>query len=57
MEQVDPRNQQIFQKICDLVAHPDFTQGQTNFIEAHAHKFNEDEENKHEYYQLHQEYV
>ena len=28
-----------------------------NFINSNSHKFSEDEENKHEYFQLHQDYI
>ena len=50
-------NQEIFAKICDLVIDPEFNEGQVNFFSKHCSKFTDDEENRHDYKDIHEEYI
>jgi hypothetical protein len=40
-----------------LITHADFTEGQVQFFSANCEKFADDEENKHEYKEIHEEYI
>ena len=51
------KNQQIFKEITELVTEADFTKGQLDFFETNCQAFTDDEENKHEYKELHEEYI
>ena len=52
------KNDQIFEKISDLVKSGDFNSQILEFIKKFANKFNsEEEENTHEHFQLHKDYM
>jgi di/tripeptidase len=52
------KNEQIFEKISDLVKSSEFNSQVLEFIQKFANKFNsEEEENSHEHYQLHKDYM
>jgi len=40
-----------------LITHTDFTEGQVQFFSASCEKFTDDEENKHAYKEIHEEYI
>jgi hypothetical protein len=44
----------IYLKICDAVVDPDFNEGQMNFFTMNCSIFTNDEENKHEYKDIHE---
>lgn len=50
-------NKDIYQKICEAVVDPDFNEGQMNFFTKNCLKFTDDEENRHEYKEIHEEYI
>jgi len=49
--------QEIFDHISDLIAQEDFIEAQETFMEANCKAFEDDEENKHEYKQIYEEYL
>ena len=56
MESEDVLNK-IFGTISDIIAEEEFSNGQTDFYIKNCKVFNEDEENKHEYMKIFEEYV
>ena len=56
MESEDVLNK-IFSTICEIIAEEEFSNGQTDFYIKNCKVFNEDEENKHEYMKIFEEYV
>ena len=51
------RNSEIFGLICNLITAEDFQTGQVNFFEKNCQVFTDDEENKHEYKNIHESYI
>ena len=51
------KNREIYEKISQLILEEEFHQGQMNFFNKNCHAFSEDEENKHEYKDIHEEYI
>ena len=51
------KNQEIFKEIIELVTQADFTEGQMDFFRKNCQVFEDNEENKHEYKELHEEYI
>ena len=51
------KNLAIYQKLCDLVLDPEFNEGQCAFFEKNHKHFSDDEENKHIYKEIHEEYI
>ncbi len=47
----------IFRELCDLVTQADFQNAQIEFLQQHAHKFEDTDENKLEYTEIHSQYV
>ena len=47
----------IYHKICNIVTDPEFNEGQLNFFTANCVLFTDDEENKHEYKDIHEQYI
>lgn len=56
METTD-KNMTIFDTVTALVAEDDFNQAQTEFVKKNHAIFDEEEENKHEYKQVYEDYV
>ena len=54
---MNQKNKDIYTKICELVIDPEFNEGQIAFFEKNRHQFNDDEENKHHYKEIHEEYI
>ena len=51
------KNQEVFKEIIELVTQADFTEGQMDFFRKNCQVFEDNEENKHEYKELHEEYI
>ena len=51
------KNVAIYTTICEIVADPEFNEGQMNFFNKNCSAFSADEENKHEYKEIHEEYI
>lgn len=51
------KNKEIYMKLCDLVLDPEFNEGQQAFFEKNCKSFSDDEENKHIYKEIHEEYI
>jgi len=47
----------IFNDLCDLVTQADFQNAQVEFLQQHAPKFENTDENKLEYTEIHSQYV
>ena len=56
MESTD-KNMQIFNAISKIVVSPEFNDDSQAFIENNYAIFDEDDENKHEYKQIYEDYV
>ena len=56
MESTDVQKQ-IFNAICEIVVEQDFVQSQADFYIQNCKEFTEDEENKHSYMKIFEEYV
>lgn len=54
---MEDKNKAIYAKICDLILDPEFNEGQINFFEKNCKQFTDDEENKHIYKEIHEEYI
>ena len=54
---MESQNQAIYAKLCDLVLDPEFIEGQINFFQTNCNQFSDDEENKHNYKEIHEEYI
>jgi hypothetical protein len=50
-------NKEIYAKVCEAIIDPEFNEGQINFFSKHCHTFTDDEENRHEYKEIHEEYI
>ena len=57
MESSQDKDQAIFLAITDLITAKDFQESQTAFIEQNYHHFNEDDENKHIYKTVYDNYL
>jgi hypothetical protein len=53
---MEPKNQ-VFNSVCEIITSEEFTSGQMNFHMKKCTLFDEDEENKHEYADIFEEYV
>ena len=51
------KNLTIFQNVANIIATTEFNEANAEFFKLHSHKFSDDEENKHEYMQLFEEYL
>mmetsp|Transcript_40337 Transcript_40337/g.61555 ORF Transcript_40337/g.61555 Transcript_40337/m.61555 type:complete len:106 (+) Transcript_40337:40-357(+) len=47
----------LFKDLCDHLAQADFQAAQSEFLQKHADKFEDTDENKLEYTDIHQQYV
>ena len=50
-------NKEIYAKVCEAIIDPEFNEGQINFFSKHCNTFTDDEENRHEYKEIHEEYI
>ena len=57
MEQSSDANMQIFKSIGDVLADSDFTIANDDFYQKYSKNFDDDDENKHEYKQIYEEYL
>ena len=51
------KNEEIFTKICDIMGDSQFKATHSDFFLANASKFLDEEENKHEWYTIHKDYM
>jgi hypothetical protein len=54
---MESQNKDIYARICDLILDPEFNEGQINFFQKNHLQFSDDEENKHVYKEIHEEYI
>ena len=59
MESLAPTSEhiQIFSSICEIVAEEEFSNGQTDFYIQNCRIFTDQEENKHQYMKVFEEYI
>ena len=47
----------MFHLICDLIATPEFVDAESTFFQEYSDKFEDSEENKLEYSQIHEKFI
>ena len=54
---VSDENNQIFKRVCELIATEDFNIGQMTFFQRNCHAFSDEDENAHATKNIHEEYI